>query len=196
MKWTHTKIIGRAQCSDYYQGNLSVGAVTERVVCVGYNGNDPQSGAAAGDSGGPLWVEDNGTEYVVGVVSGGGGTPTTLFERPGIYTNIAYFRPWIDSVMAANPTSIPRSGGFNDQNITMNMAQNELKLKIGDISSGTVFVQLSSIEGKVVYQQAIYNPKFRIFRIPVSNYAQGMYVIRVYDNAGNHIYRKLHHISH
>ncbi len=196
MKWTHTKIIGRALCNDYYQGNMSVGTVTERVTCVGYNGSDPQSGAAAGDSGGPLWLEDNGTKYVIGVVSGGGGAATTLFEQPGIYTNIAYFRPWIDSVMAANPTSIPKTGGFNDQNINIGMGQDAIKLKIGDISSATIFVQLSNIEGKVLHQQTIHQPKFRTFLIPVSGFAQGMYVIRVYDNAGNHLYRKLHHVSY
>jgi len=196
MKWTHTKIIGRTQCNDYYQGNLSVGPVTERVACVGYNGNDPQSGAAAGDSGGPLWLESNGTEYIIGVVSGGGGMPTTLFEQPGIFTNIAYFRPWIDSVMNANPTSIPKTGGFNDQNISIGIAQNDIKLKIGAISATTIFVQLSNIEGKILHQQTMQHPQFQTFLIPLSGFAQGMYVIRVYDNAGNHLYRKLHHVSY
>ncbi len=194
MKWSPTKIIGRARCSDYYQNNPSVGTVSNRVVCVGYEGDEPQSGAGAGDSGGPLWLESNGTEYIIGVVSGGGGMPTTLFEQPGIYTNIAYFRPWIDSVMGANPTSIPKAEGFNEQNVRISIAQNNIKLKIGAIRSTNIFVQLSNIEGKVLHQQTIQNPKFQTFLIPVSGFAPGMYVIRVYDHAGNHIYRKLHHV--
>lgn len=195
MKWTNTKIIGRVKCNQYFQSPPGQDVITERVVCVGYEGSEDQSGAAAGDSGGPLWIESNGTKYIIGVVSGGANN-TTLHEQPGIYTNVAYLRPWIDSVMGANPTSIPKTAGFNDQNMSIGMAQHDVRLKIGDINSQTIFVQLSNIEGKILHQQTIHNPKFRTFQIPVSAYAAGMYVIRIYDNAGNHMYRKLHHISH
>jgi len=194
MKWTNSKIIGRTKCNTFYQNDPSISPITERVACVGYEGNEDQSGAAAGDSGGPLWVEDNGTKYIIGVVSGGGNA-TTLFEQPGIYTNVAYFRPWIDSVMNANPTSIPGNNGFNDENVKIGTGQQNIKLTIGNIPSSRIFVQLSNVEGKILFKQSFDRPQFQTYTINTAAFAQGMYVIRVYDNAGNHIYRKLQHLS-
>jgi len=56
-------------------------------------------------------------------------------------------------------------------------------------------VQLSNVEGKILFKQSFDRPQFQTYTINTAAFAQGMYVIRVYDNAGNHIYRKLQHLS-
>lgn len=198
MKWTYSKIIARAKCNEYYQNNSSITPLTERVVCVGYEGNEPQSGSGSGDSGGPLWIDSNGTKYLIGVVSGAENY-TTLHERPSVYTNIAYFRPWIDSVMNAQPavpSSLAASGSLNDENVFISVNEHQIKLKIGNVPSHNIFVQLTNIEGKILYKQKFHKPQQQTYQIPVANFAAGMYVIRIYDNSGNHMYRKLQHVSH
>lgn len=49
--------------------------------------------ACQGDSGGPLLYVDNGTTFLVGLVSWGDGC--ALYGYPGVYTNVNYYREWI-----------------------------------------------------------------------------------------------------
>lgn len=83
--------------------------VTERMICAGYfeGGSDmalklpteqvlsvSEKDSCLGDSGGPLVRESDGV--LVGIVSWGVGC--ALEDRPGVYTNVAYFRDWIRDV--------------------------------------------------------------------------------------------------
>ena len=49
------------------------------------------------DSGGPLWFEDNGKNYQVGIVSHGFGCARP--DAPGVYTRITHYRNWIEKHM-------------------------------------------------------------------------------------------------
>jgi len=51
------------------------------------------SGACKGDSGGPLYVDENGIKKLIGIVSGGVGCGKGY---PGWNTNISHYIPWLE----------------------------------------------------------------------------------------------------
>ncbi|XP_067944938.1 chymotrypsinogen B-like [Watersipora subatra] len=66
-------------------------------VCFG-NG---YKGACQGDSGGPLVCKKNGRYSLVGAVSFGSKSCTDPYV-PTVYTSVAFYKSWIDQVMASN----------------------------------------------------------------------------------------------
>ncbi|CAM6054881.1 unnamed protein product [Sphagnum tenellum] len=67
---------------------------TDSMKCAG--GGDKDS--CQGDSGGPLVCSKDGKSYLVGIVSFGYGCGDAGI--PGIYTNVAKYKGWIDDVIA------------------------------------------------------------------------------------------------
>ncbi|KAL7305315.1 hypothetical protein TKK_0002445 [Trichogramma kaykai] len=86
-------IISKRTCSDlYYEkfGPLPSGEICALVLGVG--GKD----ACVGDSGGPLAVN----QRLAGVVSWGEGCAKPY--QPGVYTEVAFYRNWIEQVIREN----------------------------------------------------------------------------------------------
>ena len=85
-------IVGRDQCSTWYK---TIYDVFEGEVCAGFEagGKSPCNG----DSGGPLFCSatDSNTTTLVGIVSHGH-NPCGTAKLPGIFTNVGYYRQWID----------------------------------------------------------------------------------------------------
>lgn len=77
-----------AEACGAYEGDF-----TKNMLCAGDLGKD----ACTGDSGGPLMMEVDGVNVVVGLVAFGRGCG--LREFPGAYTSLAPFRDWINSVL-------------------------------------------------------------------------------------------------
>uniref|UniRef100_A0A182WGR9 CLIP domain-containing serine protease n=1 Tax=Anopheles minimus TaxID=112268 RepID=A0A182WGR9_9DIPT len=69
--------------------------ITDKQLCIGgLNGSD----SCRGDSGGPLMREIAGGWYLIGVVSFGARFCGT-YNLPGVYTNIAKYLDWMETVM-------------------------------------------------------------------------------------------------
>lgn len=178
LKWCATKVYDFNICNNLF------GALSKRVFCAGYKGTEAQNGAAAGDSGGPVWTDAFGSPRIIGIVSGGVG-PTTTADTPGLFTKVALYRKWIDSVINANT---PVSAGFTpwgDQDIRVTAQQNDIQLQFGNIAASRVRAELYLSDGRKVYSTGILNPAFRSYTLPVGNLPQGMYILRIFDEQGD-----------
>ncbi|KAG8293042.1 trypsin-1-like [Homalodisca vitripennis] len=80
--------------SDVYGGRDQ--SILDSMVCAGVleGGVD----ACGGDSGGPLACQINGKFVLAGLVSWGDGCAKK--NRPGVYTRVSHFTPWIQETMA------------------------------------------------------------------------------------------------
>lgn len=86
----HVPLVAKAKCNDAYS---SLGGVPAGQICAAY----PEGGkdACQGDSGGPLTIDGR----LAGIVSWGNGCAKKGY--PGVYTEVAAFREWIDSKLNA-----------------------------------------------------------------------------------------------
>ncbi|XP_037918334.1 trypsin delta-like [Hermetia illucens] len=78
-------VISTSQCSSGY----GTGKITSAMLCAGVNGGGKD--VCQGDSGGPLISGGK----LVGIVSWGIGCARNGY--PGVYTNVAYFKSWVES---------------------------------------------------------------------------------------------------
>lgn len=78
----------RCNSSESYQGGI-----LNTQMCAGYREGGVDS--CVGDSGGPLYLIQNGKQVQVGITSFGNGCGLPNFY--GVYTNISEFRTWISS---------------------------------------------------------------------------------------------------
>lgn len=82
-------IISQNLCNDAY---TNLGGVPKDQICAAYFGQGGKD-SCQGDSGGPLAI--NGR--LAGIVSWGNGCARP--EYPGVYTEVAYYRRWIEQII-------------------------------------------------------------------------------------------------
>ncbi|XP_069316181.1 urokinase-type plasminogen activator isoform X1 [Eulemur rufifrons] len=88
LKMTVVKLISHQECQQpHYYGS----EVTSKMLCAA----DPQweTDSCQGDSGGPLVCSTQGRLTLTGIVSWGRGC--ALKDKPGVYTRVSRFLPWI-----------------------------------------------------------------------------------------------------
>lgn len=83
-------LVSLAQCNlpESYQGTI-----TSTQVCAGFRQGGIDS--CVGDSGGPLYILNNGQQVQVGITSFGNGCGLPNFY--GVYTNVSAFLPWMSN---------------------------------------------------------------------------------------------------
>ncbi len=93
LRYLQLKKIRNNDCNDNYY----TGLIDEKMLCAIGDGID----ACQGDSGGPLLgFDDNGEEFLIGIVSWGDQCGETL--KPGIYVDVAGFYSWITKKVKDN----------------------------------------------------------------------------------------------
>ncbi|XP_006729397.1 transmembrane protease serine 11A [Leptonychotes weddellii] len=91
LRQVEVEIISNDICN---QVNVYGGAVSSGMICAGFLMG--KLDACEGDSGGPLVVKDlKDTWYLIGIVSWGDNCGQK--NKPGVYTNVVYYRNWITS---------------------------------------------------------------------------------------------------
>ena len=192
MKWCATKVYDFSLCDGMALSMLGTSLSRDRF-CAGYKGTEAQNGAAAGDSGGPIWKESGTSKTILGVVSGGFGN-TTLADLPGMFTKVAVYRHWIDSVMATS-TNVP---GINwtDEQIRVGTSANNINLSFQELRAASIQLELYQADGRKVYQMKVANPSYQSYTIPTSGMPAGLYILRITDNSqGLYFTRKLANVG-
>lgn len=132
------------------------------------------TGAAAGDSGGPLFDTDSaGNRIQIGLVSFGRGLHSTQ-EFPGVYTRVSSYIDWINQTILNYENGL----GVNaSQKIEFNLKQSEESIEVIIPSQITEAcdVRITDMSGKTIFE----GPSTE--KINTSQYANGMYIINVYS---------------
>lgn len=155
---------------------------TDRIFCIGYNNGDSsqyQVGSAAGDSGGPAWIESGSGRKITGIVSGGSG-PTTKAEQPGFFTKVARFRPWIDSIMNNSSSTSVTSATWNDEEIQIGIDNQSARIYFGHIEATAVVCNVYNADGRKVSHADVVSP-LTSHTIPLGMLPAGMYVVHIYN---------------
>jgi len=88
-------IVGFEECQKMYENDPSRIKVLKGMMCAGYKEGGKDSCGA--DSGGPLICKVNGEKHIQGIVSWG--TKCGSPNKPGVYTNVKHYLPWIRKTM-------------------------------------------------------------------------------------------------
>lgn len=94
-------------------GVTTLDFVTTRII--GWDFDNPdEANTAAGDSGGPVLIEQDGVFYVAGVISGGDKADGSLGDR-AYNTRVDAYQSWIDTMLFGDLTNDDDHGdGFNN----------------------------------------------------------------------------------
>jgi secreted trypsin-like serine protease len=142
LQMVQIQIIDNATCNAKYGGTIM-----SSQVCAGTL-TGKAKGAAAGDSGGPLFVNTVNGPVQVGIVSYGAGQYSTS-QYPGVYTKVSAHRNWIDSVINA------------DTNLVVSTVSQDKAIIARSCSSISVTLE-EPAQNDLSY--AIYNSEGRIVR--------------------------------
>ncbi len=181
MKWVNSKVYDFTTCS-------SLVPLSNNIFCIGYTANEAQSGAGAGDSGGPAWRINNGSNEIIGLVSGGV-LAATAVDTPGWFTKVALYRDWMTSVMGA-PVGL-NEVLMSNHNVKFGMSSDELKIYFSEVKEGQYKIEMINISGVIVKTKKVNNRANSEQTIDISVLPPGMYIIKLTDYYGQYLTKKV-----
>jgi secreted trypsin-like serine protease len=152
------------------------GEITLNMLCAG-NANGGKD-ACQGDSGGPMLVFENGNYYVNGVVSWGYTCADPDF--PGVYTKVANYKNWIETITGNLPTGISETKNNNEIKIyqTSQLITIQLTNNKATMHETTLF----SLSGAELVNNKNLNKT--VSQISIESLPKGIYLLQVKTDTG------------
>lgn len=158
---------------------------TPGLICAGYFDGQPASGSGNADSGGPLMVQSGGTWKQAGVVYGGEELLTTA-EYPGVFTTIAWNRPWIDSLIATVTQVVERNAPPRFQ--VVHGPEGITVLPGQEVPDGRFQLELIGNDGRLLLRQGPLDLPAHV-PCPLATVSTAVLVVR--DTGGIPVHRQL-----
>ena len=183
LKWVTSKVYNFTLCDNLY-GGLPVS-----TFCIGYESGETPSGAAFGDSGGPAWRNlISGRQELLGIVSGGLTSYTTV-DTPGIFTKVAYYIPWIQSVINDNTSSISSDRITHWASITASNSM--LTISVSDPNLANYSVDLYDLKGMPILSHSFNSMNNQYNSINLASMPAGIYMLKLEAPNKNTMFKKV-----
>jgi len=175
------EVIATSVCNEPSRYN---GSITNDQICAGRLSGSAK-GAAAGDSGGPLFAEVNGQMIILGVVSFGQQQYSTS-QYPGIFTKVRKYRNWIDQTI----NSVGLSESFLKRTTNVYQEANLIKVKFAEPLGTETAVSLMDMSGKILATVNAGSGQ-QDLSIESGNYSRGFYLVRFNTEGKSQFTRKI-----
>lgn len=163
------------------------GAFTPDMLCAGRL-TGTATGPAGADYGGPLYVETSGGKVQVGIVSMPEGQQVSGYHanstRPGIFTRVASYRRWIDSViidytstLSLDQTPAPQEG------MQLLMQNGQLQVRFPQPLKEDAAYLLYGMDGRVITKGRV-TKGASLFKIEVGDVPAGICLFRISGAGG------------
>ena len=156
--------------------NRYKGAILEGMICAGSMEGQP-SGNAAGDSGGPLFASSPNGPVQIGIVSWGNG-PYSTPDFPGVYTEVASYRSWIDSVISTYQKTTGIDGAAQNQKPSLVVNGRSLVIDFNGALSASAICAVYDMTGRMIATQQAPKAAGKL-TIDLPAVAAGIYTVRL-----------------
>lgn len=183
------RFFGDDECAEKYalsESDPSMYELNEGAnICAGYfEGEDP-AGAAAGDSGGPLFFTDADGDFVqVGVVSGGESS-ITMEEFPGVFTLVPAYLEWIENTIADYELATSLASE-NREHFTIKYYADDYLEVTGLQVDNNYEMGIYDNQGQLILSDNLANG-VGLFSLSVNTYSSGMYVLQVLNQTTGNV---------
>lgn len=178
LQYAEIEIIDNNTCN---QPALYAGSIEPEMLCAGMLTGGPKGGAS-GDSGGPLWVNSGGKQVQIGLVSFGKGYYSTT-DGPGVFTRLASYRQWIDSIIAKNSVSVD---DVVNEAATITRTENEITVKLDETTTTDLAYTIYNYEGRMV-QTGVWGKGRNLYTANIASLPNTLHFIHI-SNHGDFRY--------
>lgn len=142
------------------------------------------TGAAAGDSGGPLFdIDSAGNRIQIGLVSFGNGFHSTQ-QFPGVYTRVSAYRSWIDQTILNYETGLG-FGNAQKKEFQIKKQNSSIEIILAENEYHNTSVSICDLNGKTLYTGKASD------KIDTSTFASGIYIVNLKSDNLVYLSKKL-----